>query len=790
MNIHNRDSLRRSCAADGRAAVPPGDRTSGTLVSLRAGLCALSILAALLLSGCATSAMKGTPFYTGEYERRLGPVEERVNVWPLFYYREPALSFLWPIGEWTDGDFMLRPIFGVHGLDKPHRTYDVLWPLAYFDPGEGRHRIFPFFWGPRYAVGFPLYWHGGRPLDPQGKGHDALWPLWIWRHDREQWSFHLAWPFLNAKSYAHDRGGRVWPLYGRYVNPASGSGSAFWLWPLGRHAWTKDSESWWTLPLAVRETGPSESSFHTLLFGWERKGAERSWHSLPLLGWGRSDGESASANVLAGLAGWSRGPERHEERLLPLFYERTRGDESLFLSVPWSQGREAGGEWSLAPPLYWHHREGPRELTLAFPLLWGSDREVGRRWWAAVPLAYRRMDDDGGRAFVSPLGGWWRGADRRTWAVYPLLSGGQRRPDGGELWLAGPLGHVDWDREGTSHWLLPLYLWDHRDRLFVSPLWNSWRNDDGGGYGLSPPLLSLYRTATNRWDLWSLAGLFHASGGSEGGSSHLFPLYYYDRDTWLTPLCGAWENAGTRFRYLLTPLAGVRSGATHGGWFEPFFEYGVDPVRDRLTGSFLLAGEFRRSPSDAGSSFPLLYDYDRWDRGAAAARPPAGTPVARGWSFGCLLGSMRHEVRWQTRIDGQTRPASNGVWVARRTDACYPLLSWGRRETGIGRDVSFASRHVLLLLCDSLREHTGATAAEPAHDYTRQRVLYRLFHRETLNGAVSVDAFPAVTYDRDPARRLCKVSFLWRVFRYERSDRGCAVDLLCVPVWRSRGRAP
>ena len=73
------------------------------MTPIRAGTLSRALAAAALLclfgSGCATRAMKGTPFFTGEYEGRLGPPEDRVNLWPLLYYRDPALSFLWPIGE-------------------------------------------------------------------------------------------------------------------------------------------------------------------------------------------------------------------------------------------------------------------------------------------------------------------------------------------------------------------------------------------------------------------------------------------------------------------------------------------------------------------------------------------------------------------------------------------------------------------------------------------------------------------------------------------------------------------
>jgi len=53
-----------------------------------------SALLLLFFAGCATNAMKGTPFYTGEWEERTGPVEDRVALWPLVYYRASASLFL------------------------------------------------------------------------------------------------------------------------------------------------------------------------------------------------------------------------------------------------------------------------------------------------------------------------------------------------------------------------------------------------------------------------------------------------------------------------------------------------------------------------------------------------------------------------------------------------------------------------------------------------------------------------------------------------------------------------
>src|SRR5258708_36220526 len=139
-----------------------------------AGACAVCLLG----SGCATAEMKGTPFYTGEYGPRRGPAEQRLNAWPLCYYREPALSVLWPLFESTDDHWAVRPLVSVYGLDRSNREYNVLWPLAQFDRQSLENRVFPVFWGDDYLVAFPLYWHFDQPWGATG-GSDSLFPLWI-----------------------------------------------------------------------------------------------------------------------------------------------------------------------------------------------------------------------------------------------------------------------------------------------------------------------------------------------------------------------------------------------------------------------------------------------------------------------------------------------------------------------------------------------------------------------------------------------------------------------------------
>ena len=70
------------------------------------------------------------------------------------------------------------------------------------------------------------------------------------------------------------------------------------------------------------------------------------------------------------------------------------------------------------------------------------------------------------------------------------------------------------------------------------------------------------------------------------------------------------------------------------------------------------------------------------------------------------------------------------------------------------------------------------------NDSTRARVLWRLWHYERLNGSVSVDMFPAITYDCK-TDGFKKTSFLWRFYRNEHAADGTRkLDVLFIPLMR------
>jgi|LSQX01.1.fsa_nt_gb hypothetical protein len=921
-----------------------------------------------LAAGCSTTAMKGTPFYTGEYATRKGSVENRVNLWPLAYYRDPALSILWPLGEYTGDRFAIRPIFSIENLDKEDPVYNVLWPLGRFDTCRGDNRLFPFFWGRDYRVAFPLYWHYDQPLGRE-KGSDSLFPLWLYFRDHEQYSLHLLWPFFNVKSYDDERGWRVWPLAGHYERPKARRGYTYALWPLAWHEWSDNDkeESWALLPIFQASHTPHEKSLQTLLGGWRRDvvGMATDWWALPILGGGHHSPAESRAYGLLGLYGHHRNEASHGSRLLPLYYHKATAKSDLFLSPLYLSGStaEAGG-WTMVPPLVLHRHSKSGSAFYSLLYSQGADRGKDERWSCLLPLYYHKESvgdnlflsplylsrttpdagwrlvpplafyrhsgnassfysllysqgadckkernwscllpfyyagrDPQGSSFVTALGGWWRGESGRTWIVYPLLSGGRRRADGGELWVGGPLFHASWDVKGRSHWLLPLYAYDHTDDSFLSLPYSSWSAEDDRTVRLFPFLLSSYTRDAARWDLWTLGGLGHFSGGAQGGSSHLIPLYYgnrrtgtwvsplyatwaggsghvrcippllsgwsinndhrtesfasplyafwkeergsrycippllsaysrhgnersiigllglfharwgghpsrrtgrllplyyYDDELLLTPLVGSLKDGGTTSSYWLTPLFGTRTGSMRGSWLFPIYSHSSKPEFQTSEGSFLLLGDYSRSPQEDETSFPLLFKHERWCSSAApAVKRPRGS---EGWRFNALLLAHGESVDYtHTRRvsikDKSGTPAHVDVGepMHRGGSGLFPLWNYKSNHSTTG-NWERASGNLLLALFDYKRERGRTLADQQSHDYARWRVLYRLYHHERLNGATSIDIFPAITIDRDPAAGKRKVSFLWRLFRYERTPEGCDVDLLFLPVWRGGGR--
>ncbi|MCE9615524.1 MAG: hypothetical protein K8T26_14730 [Lentisphaerae bacterium] len=829
------------------------------------------VLVALLATGCASPSMKGTPFYSGEQMPPKGPAADRVNLWPVLYYRAPVLSVLWPIGEKTDDHVAIRPLFSVYGLDQTQRVVSVLWPLSSIEPQAGKGYVFPVFWGTNSLAILPLYWHEGEPYGAAG-GHDALFPLWSrYRTATGGTSTHVLWPIYHRKNLPDERGWRLWPLYGDYT--AGSARSQFYAWPLGwrwherdevGHAFipayytardTKGSRfyslpfwrarhtdgSGWqlALPLWFARHDDDGQLLATLLGGYRRDGEDTGWFALPLLAGGSRHADGGSVWALGPLAhaAWSTNARTHH--VAPFYYRSRRTSGSTFLSLPWSNvSRQNGSGWQLAPPFCFRLWD-TNSSALVTPLYSRGATADGRTTWRGVfPFVYGRTTPTA-RLVATPLGGYQRDGARTSWVAVPALASGHRSPEGSEVWAAAGLFHNAHGREGRRQHVLPLYYWNGDSGTFVSLPVARLRNADRA-LTMVPLLLSWKTERPARRDWWIIGPLAHLSSGPERGSSHMFPLYYSDgggdmllspvytrigggddativippllsaylrngderdliallglfRHDWgpgiknaghcipfyafeedhyfCTPLAGR-RTGDEGFIYPLTPIAGWYTGARTGGWVFPFWSRRHDTRSGRVDGT-LLWGDYWRDGAERSNDLFPIYRY--------RAHPPLASAASdvTTETFGSrlsVLGVYRRVDEWRRRTP------SVGPERTKET-RLFPLWAWnshaeperGTRET---------KGSVLVWLYDYRHEVNPDSGHEP-HDYRRSRVLWRLWHCERTDGDTTTDIFPAITIDRR-ADGFRKVSFLWRAFRYESDATRRAVDLLFVPVWRSR----
>ncbi|MGO8839266.1 MAG: hypothetical protein ACLQQ0_17775, partial [Limisphaerales bacterium] len=834
-----------------------------------------------------------------------GPVEDRVNIWPAFYYREPALSVLWPLFEMTDDYVAVRPLFSVYGLDQTNHQYNVLWPLAQFDRRTDDSWTFPVFWSDSHFVLFPLYWHYGQPWGSEG-GADSLFPLWILsRKENERSDLWSPWPLVYFWSDRKDNtdGSMILPLYWYrsddhasefysplwlarqkengdfwqclpplYFQAANGNNSSFItpLWAQGRSEavewkamfplwffrqdgfggfdlfaplplvrlwsdgsgsdrgsmvlpfycqsregaasrflslpWSSvtDQNGFWRLllPLYFQSSNAVGSTLITLLWAQGRSG-ENNWQASGPF-WVRSQQDTNRSSLycpwpLAHF--WSdRGGEDHGSSVIPLYWHQRRNGESQFLSWLWfSHANPDGDSRRLLPPLF--YQESTKNSSTLITPLWAQGYSETNDWRVVIPLCYwdRRQ-----HVLLSPLWARWRSGESETWLAPWSLSWNTRSPERDDLTLLGGFARASWGEKPGPGYVFPLFYRDPADGTLLSPLWLQWRNEDTQ-ISLVPELLSWKTQNPERSDLWMAGGLARASWGAKPGPDYVLPLYYHDSSRLLTPLFGRDDRAD--FLYLATPLAGVRTDDHAGSWFFPLYIHSRDKATGAVNDNYLLLGGYQREQRESRSWFiPLFYYRD--------LLPPVSDletnnhARAFGKSFWCLpICWYRNDSYIRTATKSVTKtnesaappdfalnqpPALTTTWTNAPSvrdytvsHGAFPLWNYASRSTP-AEEISRCNTSILLWLYDYKHEVNPLPGVRPVatNDYTRARVLWRLWHYERLNGNVSVDVFPSFTYDHK-TDGFKKISFLWRGFRYECAPDGKRkLDVLFVPLKR------
>lgn len=730
--------------------------------------------------------MKGTPFYTGEYEVREGPAADRVNLWPILYYRDPALSVLWPIMEFSPDHLAIRPVYSVYGRESATPVYNVVWPIARFDTKKQDYRVFPIYWGDGYFTAFPLYWHKGHPLS--GKGCDSLFPLWIYSNSGSGSSMHIFWPLYARFNHSYHHGWRLWPIYG--TNDRLDGENSWWLSSLA-YAYERDNETGHGLiPLYGSKSTATCSAFYSIPYSreiaseagakswdlalpiWYRawEGTTNAWGAIPLLSWGRNAPTMKDNWYAAGLVRSASAESVLTHHVLPFYVFTKTAERDGIYSLPWwSEHRTDGTGWNASFPFY--YGSWSTNSSVAVTPLYAQKKLVdgSKAWSCYIPFVYFDRTKDA--HFMTLLGGAWCDGDEHRWIALPLLSGGKADAESGKtVWVAGLAGRK-WSPDGRSSYVFPLYYSAPGENRFESLLYAT-RPVGENQQTEIPVLLSGWRVGDDYALNFVLLGMWLSeSRGGEKTKSQLIPFYAWERDTYFyTALYGH----GDRMKYYLTPVVGSYSGGESGNWVWPVYRHRID-AKGNIDGRYLLLGSYSKSGTEKRNGFWGIYRFREWEQ----PLPWKGADqFEKKRHLDYLLLGKSHDDHVLAKGEGE---CPDVLKRRKKKERLFPL--W-RHE--LLEDFEESKREEssawLLALSDS------RTEKQTDRDYTRRRILWRLWHYEKLNGDSSVDVFPGITID-SYVNGYRKVSVLWRLFRYEKDPETgkTKADFLFIPVSRKGG---
>jgi hypothetical protein len=672
-----------------------------------------------------------------------------------------------------------------------------------------------------------------------GTSGSAVIPFYYRGRSSDRTTF-LSLPYSSSRSDDGPNWQLVPPVFWRYAGPEK----TFMFTPLYLCGSSDAGNKKWNLllPISYEHETADSRLYATLLGGFRKKGDEMSWMAGPGLAFGNTSPAGHNLWLAGPLAHIGRQDDARSAHLFPLFYSSSDESSSFFLSLPWSHNRNAdGSKWSLIPPVYLNIADQAGRMLLTPLYARGVSNDGSEKWNTVMPLYYYKTGSDknatttlvtppllsmfrhtadasslwtlGGLArfswgekkgpdyvlpifysnprtgsVASPLAARWKNkGGGSTWFFPPALSWLSNSGKRSDLWLTAGLARFSWGRDADQHHILPLYYRDSEKETFLSAPLMKWKRNDTSVW-VCPPLLTSFSSDGKTREVNTLLGLFHNtySSNPEKRKGHLFPFYYYDGTRrFYTPVLGWNKDKARGFMYPLTPLLALRTGDYSGGWLFPFFSHEGERKSGQYRGTFLW-GQYWKEGYYSGSRIFPIYGYKNTRIPDDTAKQKPRRYADYGKEFVCLpacwyRNMLKIRPDWKAQQDGDNK----AVFKTKiREHGFLPLWSYARSEAVSGTTLNVSSR-ILLALYDYKREVGPISASDPtSNDYTRSRVLWRLWHYERLNNDVSIDVFPGITYDRKQ-QDFKKFAFLWRFFRYQRDPVGTKIDLLFIPVLRT-----
>jgi hypothetical protein len=764
------------------------------------------LLGLLGLAGCTTAQMSSAPLWDRPASQAGGGAtiaapQDRVNVWPLYYYNygTHAMSALWPLVAMTDDaheaipfytwyrpetllrlgvvhPFLLPSLATVDRDDDYWRVLTVVkdqdelqalpviyrnekgfWTLPYtqFDDGDEHFKgaIGPLFWS--WSNGdhrlnshpFPLVWSGW------GKGGwgAAVFPVFMTLKGSEYFD---SWTNVGLVLANWQRKGEDYDL--AYLA---------WLGGMGREGDRRYNR---LIPLWYYAADPRASSFYSLPYVATRQGDESLRVALLNLYWDQVKGPDRTTGLLWPVyMGWSR-PAHAGHWLMPLYYyDRTADGSRTLYTLPYSVVRDGQKRMVGFGALYYRSEARDRVRGAAlFPLsAWWRNPDGAGSY--VLPLYYANRDDEGRWSWQTPLAGVHRSADSTSRNVLFPLYYASARADGrrafdSALW---PL-FMRWRADDRStHALLPLFVYTREadDSSWFSLLYSQGAHGERRFQNLGTILYGRYSTSNSvRW--WALLGAagYGRNRRTDSFDVHLFPLIGYERTTamsdYYTLLYWRWRTLQSR-----------------------------EAIEQDLTDRFLdSARRWRREHPDSQQPFSM--------------RVQSEPLLLRGYPW--LLFSKFESSLEMVQVDADDPAASRrvdvgedrfGLRFVERSKANIPLLYRSDVRPGID-----ARTDILTLLyrsrfnVDPEGERHGSqnllwrlydgrsTVDADGTVHSERRVLWRVWDRVRDGDRVATDLFPFIALDRGPER--WKFSFAGGLLGYERRGGSRQARFLWIPI--------
>lgn len=734
-----------------------------------------------LTTGCSRYTLTSAPIWDSESHPPQGPVENRVNLWPIVYWRDPALSVLWPFYTATEQGNALMPLYEYRKDELMLRLITIHpdFPSAATFNSEKRYtRVLNTVVDAnnKHLAFFPLYWqnYGPKPwellLPVYFHNENGVWtPIVTWRDNlkgvlgpvfcqyRDQ--YYAPWPLVawwadNTVQHAH-----AFPLF--YYNHKG----VYYLEYTMAGLIGRDDASQWVFPLWIH----------------------------------KNDGGNYNI-FLAGLGGVTKGDNRSASWLIPLWFSHTEGNESEFLSLPYNRVSRSNrivenalfnGYVSIT-----HGKDQYRSVLWPIAHQWDKHYSSGN---SILPF-YMYSTANGIDSFYSPL--------------VSMKSDGSLKNFG----------------------LILYHESNARGKHYASALWPvaQWWGDDKGASGRMVLPLCYESKTPGKHTIITPVGA-SSRGGDLEYTNILGPLYY-DRakpsakKRYRTVMFPLWHeyDKGDDHTKALAPIALWESDGKGRQFMSPFYSRGVwSDSQYTNVGMFLFDRRDNESKTGTSVLWPIVHWSSRHDGSQQSWRvfPVAGYTLDKDYrKFSSLLNSTWHtrrtddELRDEIRLDalneknfihrriksrGEDAPHEEWNFERRAADDSYLLGLAGhtRNITGYSEggpanlvlgesyetwffplfnnrsDGKTAHFNILFRLFDTYSEKKNNEEV-----YTRRRVLWRLYHRETLGPKTSIDVFPFITSDSDTKADTSNFSFCWKLFAYDRKGNDHTTTLFFIPI--------